>query len=306
MNLSQLYYFRTLAKLEHYTMAAEKLNISQPTLSQSISSLESELHIFLFEKQGRNVVLTKPGKIFLKYVEESLNILDAGKQELKKFYSIEEGKVSIGFISTVSSSLVPNLISRFFKDETHRGMSLTCSEKPTSELIVGLKSENYDFVICSKRNDEPTIDFVPILEGHLVIIVARSHPLANKLEVTLPDTVEYPFIAHTHDSGRRAIAEELFEKAHLTPKIAMEVQEDKMMAELVEANHGIALVQDMPEIRNHNVKIIPLTDLCSQRFIYLATLKNKPISPAAYSLKLFILNHCPSSFQEMMALQNLK
>ena len=61
MNLNQLYYFKTLAELEHYTKAAEKLNISQPTLSHSISSMEKELGANLFEKQGRNVVLTKYG-----------------------------------------------------------------------------------------------------------------------------------------------------------------------------------------------------------------------------------------------------
>lgn len=297
MNLSQLYYFRTLAKLEHYTMAAEKLNISQPTLSQSISSLENELHSFLFEKQGRNVVLTKPGKTFLKYVEEALDALEAGKHELKKISSAEEGKVSIGFISTVGSSLVPNLVSQYFKDHSNSNMSLTCSEKPTSELITGLKSESYDFVICSKRNDEPTIEFVPILEGHLVIIVPQSHPLANRKEIILKDTVEYPFIAHTHDSGMRALADSLFKKANLVPRIIIEVQEDKMMAELVEANHGIALVQDMPEIRKHDVRIIPLANSETQRFIYLATVKNRALSPAAYSLRLFILNHCLSNIR---------
>ena len=68
MNLNQLYYFRTLAELEHYTKAAEKLNISQPTLSHSIAAMEKELGANLFEKQGRNVVLTKYGRIYIFYV----------------------------------------------------------------------------------------------------------------------------------------------------------------------------------------------------------------------------------------------
>ena len=72
MNLNQLYYFKTLAELEHYTKAAEKLNISQPTLSHSISSMEKELGANLFEKQGRNVVLTKYGRIYMFYVENAL------------------------------------------------------------------------------------------------------------------------------------------------------------------------------------------------------------------------------------------
>ena len=59
MNLSQLYYFKKLAELQHYTQAAQELYITQPSLSGAIASLESELGIQLFEKRGRNVYLTK-------------------------------------------------------------------------------------------------------------------------------------------------------------------------------------------------------------------------------------------------------
>ena len=68
MNLYHLRYFVTLAHLEHYTKAAENLSITQPSLSHAISLLENELGVALFEKEGRNIVLTKYGKIFLKDV----------------------------------------------------------------------------------------------------------------------------------------------------------------------------------------------------------------------------------------------
>ena len=67
MNLNQLYYFKTIAKLQNIRIASEKLNVSQPSLSVSMTNLEDELGIKLFEKQGRNVKLTKYGKIFLVY-----------------------------------------------------------------------------------------------------------------------------------------------------------------------------------------------------------------------------------------------
>lgn len=87
MNLNQLYYFKTLAELEHYTKAAEKLNISQPTLSHSISSMEKELGANLFEKQGRNVVLTKYGRIYMFYVENALTQLELGKNQIERLVS---------------------------------------------------------------------------------------------------------------------------------------------------------------------------------------------------------------------------
>ena len=72
MNLNQLTYFAVTARHQHFTRAAEELFISQPSLSYAISSLEEELGIRLFEKKGRNVVLTKYGRLFLGHVERAL------------------------------------------------------------------------------------------------------------------------------------------------------------------------------------------------------------------------------------------
>lgn len=77
MNLYHLRYFVTLARMEHYTRAADLLAITQPSLSHAISSLESELGVKLFKKNGRNVTLTKYGKSFLTDAEDVLQKLDA-------------------------------------------------------------------------------------------------------------------------------------------------------------------------------------------------------------------------------------
>ena len=78
MNLQQLYYFKTIAQLEHYTKAAEQLNVSQSRLSHAIGDLEKELQVTLFVHQGRNVKLTRCGAFLLEYVSQSLDILDRG------------------------------------------------------------------------------------------------------------------------------------------------------------------------------------------------------------------------------------
>ena len=83
MNLYHLRYFVTLAHLEHYTKAAEILTITQPSLSHAISSLEKELGVKLFEKDGRNIVLTKCGQTFLTDIEQSLDTLDSSVKRLR-------------------------------------------------------------------------------------------------------------------------------------------------------------------------------------------------------------------------------
>ena len=78
MNLQQLYYFRKLAEVQHYTEAAKALYITQPSLSDSIASLESELSVALFQKKGRGIELTKYGQEFYQYMNQALGVLEHG------------------------------------------------------------------------------------------------------------------------------------------------------------------------------------------------------------------------------------
>ena len=78
MNLNHLHYFRVLAKTEHYTQAANQLDITQPSLSHAIAALEKDLGCYLFEKQGRNIKLTKYGRIFYEYIDKGLQEVDLG------------------------------------------------------------------------------------------------------------------------------------------------------------------------------------------------------------------------------------
>lgn len=96
MNLNHLYYFKTLARVEHYTRVAQELSITQPSLSHAISCLEDELGTYLFEKQGRRVVLTKYGKIFLQYVTNSLDMLEVGIKRTKAMTSESSGIIDLG------------------------------------------------------------------------------------------------------------------------------------------------------------------------------------------------------------------
>ena len=94
MTLDQLYYFRKLAELQHFSKAAAELYISQPSLSYSIKNLEKELGAPLFQKNGRNVVLTKYGKEFYNYVAEVLTQLETGVSAVKQ--SIESSDYEKG------------------------------------------------------------------------------------------------------------------------------------------------------------------------------------------------------------------
>lgn len=99
MNLRQLQYFKTIAELEHYTRAAEKLYVSQSNLSHSIQELEDELNVEFFVRKGRNIKLTKYGELFLPYVSQALNLLDTGVAPTPGLYQPKQRNGGNGLLS---------------------------------------------------------------------------------------------------------------------------------------------------------------------------------------------------------------
>ena len=158
MNLNQLHYFVTLAHMEHFTKAAEELDITQPSLSHAMTTLEQELGTKLFQKQGRGVSLTKYGQIFLKYAEESLRILDMGVRKTKEMTGQTGGVIDLAYIYTLGSEFVPRLVGDFLRAHEELSIRFHFTVGNTSEILAGLKDEKYDVAFCSMAEKEPQID----------------------------------------------------------------------------------------------------------------------------------------------------
>lgn len=284
MNLNHLSYFRVLAKLEHYTQAANELSITQPSLSHAISSLERELGTYLFEKQGRNVKLTKYGRIYFEYVDKALGELEKGEKKLRELTNIETGFVEIGYVYTLGSSFVPKLIKNFTDIEENKNIKFSFGQGTTKLLLQGLKEEKYDLALCSYVEGEPDIEFEPILSQELVVIVAKNHPLAKQESVDLSKLEEYPFVFYSERSGIRPLIDKLFKQVDVTPKIICEVEEDNAVAGLVDIDYGIAVIPNISSLKHYDVKVLPIINPPHERYIYMATLKNKYLTP---SVKLF-------------------
>ena len=285
MNLNQLYYFKTLAELEHYTKAAEKLNISQPTLSHSISSMEKELGANLFEKQGRNVVLTKYGRIYMFYVENALTQLELGKNQIERLVSEGGGHVGLAYMTSVGTNFVPGLIAGFLDDPQNKNISFSCYEGNTKTLLYNLKREKYDLVFCYMVEAESDVEFIPVFEQSLVVILPKGHPLEDRKKVTIQDICPYPLISYTKESGMRRIIDDMFTKAQIMPNILCQFEDVNSMAGLVEKNQGIAIVTDSQALRNYNVTKLELDTPYSRRMVYMAYVLNRYLPPAVEKFK---------------------
>nr|WP_295777652.1 LysR family transcriptional regulator [uncultured Intestinibacter sp.] len=294
MNLNHLQYFVKLAHLEHYTKAAKDLDITQPSLSHAISSLEEELGTKLFEKQGRNVSLTKYGKIFLKYVEKSLDYLQEGVDKTKALTCATSGLIDLGYIYTLETEFVPLMVRKFLDSNKDKSFGFTFSSNNTKSIIEGLKNEKYDIGFCSKVKDDKDIEFIKIKQEELVVVVPKNHELSKYKEIDLIKAASYNQIAFTKSSGLRKVIDDLFKEIDKKQIISYEVENDSSMAGLVSGGFGIAIMPNIPFLKNLNLDIIKLKSPVYSRNIYMAKLKNKYLSPAVEQFSKFIIENCDS------------
>lgn len=190
MNLSQLYYFSKLADLQHYTRAAKELFITQPTLSGSISSLENELGVALFQKKGRNVELTKYGAEFLEYVNAALEQLDKGVAVMKSYSGESDGGlIDLGCIITAQTDYIPQLLNQYHRSSDHR-YDFNISQKRSQELLGSLNEGQFDVVFCARDDDfGDDLHYVPVLAQEFIIAMNADSPLADK-EFIVPEDLE--------------------------------------------------------------------------------------------------------------------
>lgn len=179
MTLQQLHYFRVLAKVQHYTKAAEILLIAQPSLSYSISQLEKELNTQLFERSGRKVKLSYAGERFLEYVEKSLDILEEGTMMLKTLADSSKGEVSLGYIYSVSSKFIPEMIKKFYEDDFNKSIKFSLVQNLNEHLLRDLKSNKIDLAICPKP--EKGFKYAKILSQPLYLIIPKKHRFSQKM-----------------------------------------------------------------------------------------------------------------------------
>lgn len=242
MNLSQLYYFKKLAEVQHYTKAAKELYITQLTLSNSISQLEKELGIPLFERENRAVRLTQYGKEFHAHVTEALNALDKGIDIAHEHVKSLSGTIEVGTVYTIQGDYLPALIAAY-RARYGCNITINVSQGLTIPLIEDLELGRYEIVFAARVPDKPDLTFVPVLSHQLVAIMHDTHPLARFDELSFRDLAGQSLYSYPPQTpvGREV---ELIAQAHDVSLSSPHYNDEITLGSMVQANPtavGLAL-----------------------------------------------------------------
>lgn len=290
MNLRQLEFFILLAQSEHMTKAAELANTSQPNVSHAMTTLEQELGVALFEKKGRNIRLTRQGRIFYEYVQPALQKIDEGQQRLQEIIDPFFGEIEFGFIYTMGSTLVPKLIQTFQQKKENKRIKFLFHQGNSNKIIKMLLDDTIDIGICSKISEDSDLIFQRLTREKLVLVVPLHHPLAKNKSVEIEETLTYPYVYYGKQSGLRPYLDRQLKELDIALTVQCELEEDHSILGFVGEGYGIALMPDIPSITSYPVKKIEIKNHLEDRNVYLAVKKYNLEVPVIRKFYDFCLN----------------
>ncbi|HEY4623798.1 MAG TPA: LysR family transcriptional regulator [Solibacillus sp.] len=289
MEIEQLQYFRTVATMQHMTRAAEVLAISQPALSKSIASIEQQLGVPLFNREGRSIYLNRFGELFLKSVEIILEEYERIREEFEDIIKPGSGEVSFGFIHTLGMEVVPELIAATTKQFPNMQFSLT--QATSLNLMKRLEEGAIDLCLSQKIESKVIdIETEELFMEELFVIVPTTHPLTKQTEVKLEDVQNETFIAIKKGNSLRQLVDELFLDAGIELKTAFAAEEMHTVAGFVGAGMGISLIPNIKGLDHYKVKRLKVDPPCC-RSVGVSWAKNRYLPPAAAEFKQYLVDY---------------
>ena len=284
--MQQLRYFKELAKTQHLTQTAERLYITQTTLSNTIINLEKQLGVKLFDRIGRNLQLNEIGRIYLRYVNEALMVLDNGLTAVNDYKDSVQKAVSVAMInSNVWSDLIRGFHTRY------HDYSIRQVECDKDMFRNKLMDQEIDFVIAGESDFSLAgLDYNVIRVEELFLCVPNAYPLAGRQGVYLRDIQNESFINLPESNSFRGFCDQLFKQAGLAYRAALEC--DYVMREkLVAAGFGVAITTNATRRLNkeEGIAYIPILDTFARRPIAIIWNPKHYLSRAAVDFKDFVM-----------------
>lgn len=290
MNLQQLYYFRKLAEVQHYTEAAKALYITQPSLSDSISSLESELSVALFQKKGRGIELTKYGQEFYQYVSQALGVLEHGIAIMKEKSDSVTGTIDVGCIPTLLGDFLPDALDLYH--EKHPQVNFNIFQDKSIPVAEGVSAGNFDIGFCSMVESKEDLVFVPITYQELIVIVRNDHPLARYDSMELSTLRDYTLSTYRDTIPIGKTIRKILKDKNM--EAAYSYDDEISIAGRISRSSKAAIVADTPFLKQFdNLKKIHLTDVpLNSRMLYMVYSKKNFITAAVEAFANFMVSNC--------------
>ncbi|QWV95325.1 LysR family transcriptional regulator [Geomonas oryzisoli] len=289
MNLKQLEVFIKVAESGSFSKGAEATFITQSTVSQHISALESEFGMKLLDRTGKGALPTEGGKILL---ERARKLVDYAKEipvALARFKGIEEAELNIAGSSIPGEYMIPAalplLISRF------PGVTIVLRQGDSRDVLGKLLSEEVELGVVGGCFEEETLEFVPFAEDELVLIAPSGHRWGKERAIRKEELLGESVVLRETGSGTGKAAAQALRAAGIDPgtlRVAAHLGSNEAVKRAVIAAIGVSFVSSVSvqhELEQGTLIQVPVAGVSIKRQFYLASRKGRELSPAAVAFR---------------------
>lgn len=288
-SLNSLRLFMQIAYNRSFSETGRVTNVSQPALSRTIRILEEELGVRLFDRNSRNVSLTRAGEALLPTVERLIADFDHAFSELALTFSGERGRVIVGALPSVAAGMLPGAIAAFQAD--HPQVEIILRDHLSGALYQQMQERQVDLAITTPPEDE-NFAFDALMNDPMVLIARAQGPLDVAGPADWTAFADHPFIAMAPRSSVRELTDAAMHKAGVIVRPLFECTQLATVGALIEAGLGItALPQStLGMVASPAIVARPLIDPLVERTIGIAYLAERTMPPAAATFMRHILD----------------
>ncbi|MDR6121961.1 DNA-binding transcriptional LysR family regulator [Bacillus sp. SLBN-46] len=277
MDLHQLYVFTKVVEHKSFSKAAEDIFLSQSTVSSHIQSLEKTLGIKLFDRVGRESILTPNGERLYQWARKLLLLKDQALLDLKQGMTDLRGMIRMAVSSVPGQFVIPKMVKQFRQNypevyfHIHQSSSKTVAEKVLNGSV--------DFGILGEKYEDDKLRYIPLLKEKLVLVTSNELNLTGP--VNIHDLLPYPFVMRNSNSGTNAIFERFLKKNNIAKdqlNIVSYIEDGQSLLQFVIQNVGISVMSEIAarEYFDKNMlKMHELSDFGDERYFYLVYNVNK-------------------------------
>ena len=278
--LKQLRAFCKAAQSGSISKAAEKLQLSQPSVSLQIQALEKELDTLLFERSGPRIRLTPAGDLLLDMAQPLVD----GMEKLADSFSARLGSVNAGSLDIASGEatllyILPEVIKEF--SSTYLQVDVKLHNVTGKDGMTLLRADEVDFAVGSMMDVPDDMVYHPIYSYKPALITNLDHPLAQKKEVTLEDISPYGLILPPRHLNTWSVVDLVFQQHQVPYTVALEAGGWEVIKRYVEIGTGISIVTSICLRGFENLAVIPMDKFFPTRSYGVVHRRGKFLSPQA-------------------------
>ncbi len=278
--LKQMRAFCEVIRCGNITLAAQKLFLSQPSVTLQIQAMERELGVTVFERRGPVLKLTPDGEALYMLAKPLVDGIDS----LQENFAAHNGKLDSGELNICAGEstilyILPEAVRRFVS--AYPRIQLKIHNETGRDGLKMLRADEIDLVVGSMLDVPEDITYQPVVTFDPALIVPLGHPLSNQPNVTLEEISHYGLILPPRHLSTWRIVKYVFQQHSLTFTVTLEAGGWEVIKKYVELGMGISIVTDICLTGKEKLVRIPLNQYFPQRGYGLVLRKGRFLSPQA-------------------------